>query len=79
MLAAFFFARGRRRRPSLRARMLIVDANIDDREPRPAIDAGDRSQIAGRLRLSPIERLRYLLDMLAFEELARHAHVVNRR
>ena len=31
------------------------------------------SQIAARLRLTPSERLRYLEDMIAFEELARHA------
>ena len=33
----------------------------------------ERSQIAARLRLSPSERLRYLEDMIAFEELARRA------
>jgi hypothetical protein len=33
----------------------------------------ERSQIAARLRLTPSERLRYLEDMIAFEELARHA------
>jgi hypothetical protein len=38
-----------------------------------ALTADERSQIAARLRLSPSERLRYLEDMLAFEEQARRA------
>ena len=33
----------------------------------------ERSQIASLLRLSPSERLRYLEDMIAFEEQARRA------
>jgi hypothetical protein len=37
------------------------------------LSADERSQIAARLRLSPSERLRYLEDMIAFEELARRA------
>ena len=40
------------------------------------ISADESSQIAARLRLSPSERLRYLEDMIAFEELARHARRV---
>jgi len=35
--------------------------------------ADERSQIAARLRLTPSERLRYLEDMIAFEEMARRA------
>lgn len=37
------------------------------------LTADERSQIAARMRLAPSERLRYLEDMIAFEELARHA------
>lgn len=37
------------------------------------LSADERSQIAERLRWSPKERLQYLLDMLAFEDLARRA------
>ena len=37
------------------------------------LSADERSQIAARLRLSPSERLRYLEDMIEFEEQARHA------
>jgi len=33
----------------------------------------ERSQIASLIRLSPSERLRYLEDMIAFEEQARRA------
>jgi hypothetical protein len=40
------------------------------------LSADERSQIAARLRLSPSERLRYLEDMIAFEELARRARRV---
>jgi hypothetical protein len=36
----------------------------------------ERSQIAARLRLTPAERLRYLMDMLTFEQMARHARRV---
>jgi hypothetical protein len=38
-----------------------------------ALTDDERSQIAGRLRLSPNERLSYLEDMIAFEETARQA------
>jgi hypothetical protein len=37
------------------------------------LTADERSQIAARLRLTPSERLRYLEDMIAFEDLARVA------
>lgn len=37
------------------------------------LTADERSQIAALLRLSPSERLRYLEDMIAFEEQARRA------
>ena len=37
------------------------------------ISADESSQIDARLRLSPSERLRYLEDMIAFEDLARRA------
>jgi hypothetical protein len=37
------------------------------------LTADERSQIAARLRLTPNERLRYLEDMIAFEEMARRA------
>jgi transcriptional regulator with XRE-family HTH domain len=36
----------------------------------------DRTQIAERLRWTPVERLRYLCDMLAFEERARRARLL---
>jgi hypothetical protein len=39
----------------------------------------ERSQIAERLRWSPRERLQYLLDMLAFEALARRARRADAR
>jgi hypothetical protein len=42
-----------------------------------ALSADERSQVAARLRLSPAERLRYLVDMLRFEALAQHAHRVD--
>jgi hypothetical protein len=44
-------------------------ANLDPRR----LSEDERSQIAARLRLTPSERLRYLEDMLAFEELAHRA------
>jgi len=44
-----------------------VDARVD------ALDPSESSQIAARLRMSPSQRLRYLLNMLAFEALARRA------
>jgi hypothetical protein len=40
------------------------------------LSADERSQIAARLRLTPSERLRYLEDMIAFEELSRRARRV---
>jgi len=43
------------------------------------LSADERTQIAERLRWSPSERLRYLLDMLEFEELARRARRVDER
>jgi hypothetical protein len=53
----------------------------DAAEPRgerdlPELTADERSQIAARLRLTPSERLRYLEDMIAFEELSRRARRV---
>lgn len=42
-------------------------------EPREDVDL---DQIVERLGWSPEERLRYLLDMLEFEELAHRAHPV---
>jgi len=50
--------------------VLEVDADRDQ------LTADERSQIAARIRLGPSERLRYLEDMIAFEELARHARRV---
>jgi hypothetical protein len=41
-----------------------------------ALTADERSQLDARLRLTPSERLRYLEDMIAFEELARRARRV---
>lgn len=40
------------------------------------LTADERSQLDARLRLTPSERLRYLEDMIAFEELARRARRV---
>jgi hypothetical protein len=44
----------------------------------PADDV-EIDQIVERLGWTPRERLQYLLDMLAFEERARHARPVARR
>lgn len=41
-----------------------------------AISLDEISQITARLRLTPSERLRYLEDMIAFEEEARRARRV---
>jgi len=41
-----------------------------------SLTADERSQLDARLRLTPSERLRYLEDMIAFEELARRARLV---
>ena len=41
-------------------------------------DAVDLDQIVERLRWTPAERLRYLLDMLAFEEKAHRAKPTDR-
>ena len=49
-------------------------AKVDADSHRLSVD--ERSQIAARLRLTPSERLRYLEDMIAFEELARRARRV---
>jgi len=49
-----------------------VDAEADPHR----LSADERTQIAARLRLAPSERLRYLEDMIAFEELARRARRV---
>jgi len=40
------------------------------------LTADERSQLDARLHLTPSERLRYLEDMIAFEELARRARRV---
>ena len=47
----------------------------------PRVELEDRSsvdldQLAERLRWKPIERLRYLVDMVAFEDRARRARLV---
>ena len=42
----------------------------------PRLSLDEISQIAARLRLTPSERLRYLEDMIAFEEEARRARRV---
>ncbi len=44
----------------------------------PASDAVDLDQIVARLGWSPAERLRYLLDMLDFEEKAHRAKPADR-
>jgi hypothetical protein len=43
------------------------------------LSSDEKSQIAARLRLTPVERLRYLEDMLAFEEQAKRACRVTSR
>ncbi len=45
----------------------------------PGEPDSDLDQIVERLSWTPLERLRYLLDMLAFEERARRARLVTRR
>ncbi len=51
---------------------LAVDQNSD--EPTTAgVEHIDLDQIVERLAWTPAERLRYLLDMLTFEEKARQA------
>lgn len=48
-----------------------VVVSLDDRMVSSrSLDSGERSQIAGRLRLTPAERLDYLMDVIAFEEVA---------
>ena len=44
--------------------------------PGQELSSDEKSQIAARLRLTPAERLRYLEDMLAFEEQAKRARRV---
>jgi hypothetical protein len=39
--------------------------------PPGSLSEDERSQISARLRLTPADRLKYLMDMLAFEERAR--------
>jgi len=46
--------------------------------PASDADAVDLDQIVERLGWTPAERLRYLLDMLAFEEKAHRANPANR-
>jgi hypothetical protein len=48
----------------------------DEIDEGSVLSPDERSQIAARLRLTPAERLRYLMDMLTFERLARHARRV---
>ncbi|HEY4393303.1 MAG TPA: hypothetical protein VGP64_04545 [Polyangia bacterium] len=45
----------------------------DGAAERAPISADESSQIDARLRLNPSDRLRYLEDMIAFEDLARRA------
>lgn len=40
------------------------------------VSSVDRDQLAERLRWTPAERLRYLTDMIAFEDRARRARAV---
>jgi hypothetical protein len=62
------------KRPNEEAAAQSADAPARADEPDSSeLTADERSQIAARLRLSPSERLRYLEDMIAFEELARRA------
>jgi hypothetical protein len=44
--------------------------------PPDSLSEDERSQISARLRLTPADRLKYLMDMLAFEERARRARRV---
>jgi hypothetical protein len=44
--------------------------------PPDSLSEDERSQISARLRLTPADRLKYLMDMLAFEDRARHARRV---
>jgi hypothetical protein len=46
--------------------------SLRDAEP-DELTADERSQISARLRLTPAARLRYLMDVLTFEERARRA------
>jgi hypothetical protein len=41
--------------------------------PPDSLSEDERSQIAARLRLTPAERLKYLMDILEFEDRARRA------
>ena len=45
----------------------LRDAELDE------LSSDERSQISARLRLTPAARLRYLVDVLTFEEHARRA------
>ena len=51
---------------------LAID-QISDEPTTTGVEHVDLDQIVERLAWTPAERLRYLLDMLTFEEKARHA------
>lgn len=54
-----------------------VTASIESGEPAVDAEATDLDQIVERLGWTPMERLRYLLDMLDFEEKAHRAKSVD--
>ncbi len=54
-----------------------VTTSIEGGEPAADAEAIDLGQIVERLGWTPIERLRYLLDMLDFEEKAHRAKSVD--
>ena len=50
---------------------------IPKKAPPPQNDDSDREQIIERLTWTPKQRLRYLVDMVAFEERARRARRID--
>ena len=55
-----------------------MDANTLHAASDETVDDGERSQISEHLDMTPRERLRRLLDLLAFEERAWRARIVRR-
>jgi hypothetical protein len=53
-----------------------IEPRAEDSPVREQLSSDEKSQIAARLRLAPAERLRYLEDMIEFEEQAKRARRV---
>ena len=57
-------------------RRILQAAGFEPRIELEDLSSVDFDQLAERLRWTPLERLRYLADMVAFEERARAARLV---